>query len=170
MTYYDFLNPIAYIKNMPESKPVEDTFNITLQDKDYTILAVHRTNALNLETIDCMKIVLKNEDTLHVLPSVSYQVNGTKATIKSIQASKNNNSSEYITPAGLPHVSGTINKPLRNINPSTLLSLTIAIRTLKEHAGVTEFSIPTIMPIRYNGLIETLTKKEIMKRKRNNED
>lgn len=170
MTYFDFINPVAYIKNLPESNPIENVFDITLQDVDYRVLAVHRMNALNLETIDCLKIVLKNDSNIHQLPSVSYQINGNKAVIKSIQAPKDNDSSGYITPAGLPRASGTINNHLRNINPSTLLSLTIAIKTLREEAGVTEISIPTLLPIRYNGLIETLTKKEISKKRRNNEE
>lgn len=166
MTYFDFVNPVAYIHNLPKSKPVESCFDLNIDGKDYTVAAVHRINALNLETIDCMKVVLKDEQNIHVLPSINYQIIGNRAVIKSIQGNKDSKGSEYITPAGLPHVAGMSNKHLRNINPATLLSLTIAIKTLKEQAGVKEFDFPLYMPIRYNALIETLSRKEEMAQKR----
>jgi len=169
MTYEDFQNPLNYLQNIPHMHPISNTMSININGQEYKIRVIHETNNINLETIDRLEIFMDVGRLSILLPHVNYSINGDKAYIKCIQSSSDNNPYQQNLAPLLPKVSGTSNNFMRNINPLHLLSLTIAIKAITEQTDVKEFIFPTLMPIRYNGTIETLIRKRKQEAKKNGE-
>ena len=168
MTYEDFQNPLTYLQNVPHSHQIDGFFSFDFEGSTYDVNVTHRLNNVNLETIDRLSITIDTEDASIVLPSVNYSINNNKAYIKCIQSKSDNNPHQATIAALLPKVSGTSNSHMRNVNPLHLLSLTIAIKLISEQTDVDEFIFPTLMPVRYLGLIETLTRKTKIEATKNN--
>lgn len=163
--YEDFANPLSFLKRrigfyQDKSLNIENEIyksNIDqLQNSD--ILVSNLKQDIRMETPNVFKTVIKKEDNIYELPSISFGIYNNECYIYAIQNKQDSNLNDYQKKikrsidkmnSGIEQYNDYELENIGDVSPSTLISLSIFFDVLNKN-NIDKIRVISLLPVRYN--------------------